>query len=67
MLNNKEENNDDLSYANNNETSQNNRNNMSNFNENSSLTNLGKDSYGDNIINDLNKYRKMFLEESSID
>ena len=40
---------------------------MSNYNENSSLTNLGNDSYGDNIINDLNKYRKMFLEESSMD
>ena len=42
-------------------------NNMSNYNDNSSLTNLGNDSYGDHIINDLNKYRKMFLEESSID
>ena len=65
--NDKAQNNDDISYANNNITSQNNGNNMSNYNENSSLTNLGNDSYGDNIINDLNKYRKMFLEESSMD
>ena len=67
--NNKQQNNDENNYSNNNngEISQNNRNNMSNFNENSSLTNLGNDSYGDHIINDLNKYRKMFLEESSMD
>ena len=57
----------DISYANNNETSQNNRNNMSNYIENSSINNLANDSYGDNIINDLNKYRKMFLEESSVE
>ena len=38
-------------------------------NENSLYTsnnNLVNDSYGDNIINDLDKYRKMFLEESSV-
>jgi uncharacterized membrane protein YukC len=37
--------------------------------ENSLLTsnnNFVNDSYGDNIINDLNKYRKMALDESSI-
>lgn len=28
--------------------------------------NLGEDSYGDNIINDLDKYRKIALEESSV-
>ena len=60
-------NSDDINNDNNNESSQNNRNNMSNYNDNSSLTNLGNDSYGDHIINDLNKYRKMFLEESSMD
>ena len=60
-------NSDDINNVNNNESSQNNRNNMSNYNDNSSLTNLGNDSYGDHIINDLNKYRKMFLEESSMD
>ena len=38
-------------------------------NENSLFTsnnNLVNDSYGDNIINDLDKYRKMLLEESSV-
>ena len=63
--NNKERENEDISY--NNETSHNNKNNFGNLNENSSLTNLANDSYGDHIIDDLNKYRKMFLEESSVD
>ena len=31
-----------------------------------SSKNLCNDSYGDNIINDLNKFRKLALEESSI-
>ena len=42
---------------------------ITNNNENSLFTsnnNLANDSYGDNIINDLDKYRKMFLEESSV-
>ena len=67
--NNKNNNNNDVSLGNNNnvETSQNNGKNISNYNENSSLTNLANDSFGDHIINDLNKYRKMFLEESSMD
>jgi len=62
--------NDMLNEVSNNEMSQmsqNNRNNMNNFNDNSSMTNLGNDSYGDHIINDLNKYRKIFLEESSME
>ena len=65
--NNKKNDNDISDINNNNETSQNNGKNMNNYNDNSSLTNLGNDSFGDHIINDLNKYRKMFLEESSMD
>ena len=61
--------NDETSDINNNDMSQisQNKNNINNLNENSSMTNLANDSYGDHIINDLNKYRKMFLEESSMD
>ena len=65
--NNKKNNEESFTNDNNVETSQNNGKNMNNYNENSSLTNLANDSYGDHIINDLNKYRKMFLEESSMD
>ena len=42
------------------------KNQMINNNENSLFTNIENDSYGDNIIKDLDKYRKMFLEESSV-
>ena len=50
-----------------NDNSNSNRNiQMINNNENSLFTNIENDSYGDNIIKDLDKYRKMFLEESSV-
>ena len=58
--------NDNSNLNSNSNSNSNRKNQMINNNENSLFTNIENDSYGDNIIKDLDKYRKMFLEESSV-